>query len=85
MARYIIQGGKPLQGEAKVSGSKNASLPIIAASILNNNTTTLYNVPNISDIETTLKILHILGCNVVKKNGKITIDSRGIKTRRNSR
>ena len=43
MAGYIIEGGK------KLSGSKNASLPIIAASILNGKTTTLYNVPNIQD------------------------------------
>ena len=47
MSSYIIEGGRKLEGEVKVSGSKNASLPIIAASILNGKTTTLYNVPNI--------------------------------------
>jgi len=49
MAGYIIEGGKKLEGEVRISGSKNASLPIIAASILNGKTTTLYNVPNIQD------------------------------------
>ena len=49
MANYVIEGGKKLIGETYVSGSKNASLPIIAASILNKGTTTLYNVPNIYD------------------------------------
>ena len=47
MKSYIIEGGKKLSGEVKISGSKNASLPIIASSILNSNITKLYNVPNI--------------------------------------
>lgn len=75
MAQYIIQGGNKLEGEISVSGSKNASLPIIAASILNGKNTTLYNVPNIQDTKITLEILRILGCKIHKKNGKIIIDS----------
>ena len=59
MKSYIIQGGKTLNGEVYISGSKNASLPIIAASILNGGTSKLYNVPNIHDTEITLKILRI--------------------------
>ena len=55
MASYIIEGGKILTGEVKPSGSKNASLPIIAASILSGKVTKLYNVPNIHDIQITLK------------------------------
>ena len=80
MSSYIIDGGNKLEGEVKVSGSKNASLPIMAASILSGKTTTLYNVPNINDTKTTLKILEILGCAVSKKNGKIVIDSKNIKS-----
>lgn len=57
MKSYIIEGGKRLEGEVKVSGSKNASLPIIASCILNQNITKLYNVPNIHDTQITLKIL----------------------------
>lgn len=72
---YIIEGGKRLEGTINASGSKNASLPILAASILNSKTSTLYNIPNISDTETTQKILTILGCKVSNKNGKIIIDS----------
>ena len=72
---YIIEGGKKLEGVLSASGSKNASLPILAASILNAGTSTLYNIPNIYDTETTLKILVKLGCKVVKKNGKICIDT----------
>ena len=43
MAQYIIEGGNKLEGAVNASGSKNASLPIIAASILSGKTTTLYN------------------------------------------
>ena len=70
MSSYIIEGGKRLEGIVNISGSKNASLPIIAASILNGGVSKLYNVPNINDTQTTLKILKILGCKVDKKNGK---------------
>lgn len=80
MSSYIIEGGKRLEGEVKNSGSKNASLPIIAASILNGKVTTLYNVPNIEDTKTTLEILKVLGCKVKKMNNKIQIDSSKIKT-----
>ncbi len=75
MASYIIEGGKKLEGEVNISGSKNASLPIIAASILNKGISKLYNVPNIHDTQITLKILKILGCKIDKKNDKIIIDS----------
>ena len=59
---YIIEGGRKLEGVVSASGSKNASLPILAASILNTGTSTLYNIPNISDTEITMKILNKLGC-----------------------
>lgn len=75
MPKYIIKGGKKLQGTVKISGSKNASLPIIAASILNGGKTTLYNVPNIHDTQMMFEILKGLGCKVEKKNNKIIIDS----------
>ena len=75
MAQYIIEGGNKLEGEISASGSKNASLPIIAASILNGKNTILYNIPNIQDIKITLEILRILGCKTDRKNGKIIIDS----------
>ena len=78
MAKYIIKGGNKLSGIVNISGSKNASLPIIAASILNGGISKLYNVPNIHDTQITLKILKILGCKVTKKNDKIVIDSSGM-------
>ena len=78
MASYIINGGKRLEGEIDISGSKNASLPIIAACLLNKGITKLYNVPNIHDVQIMLKILKVLGCKIKKNSGKIIIDSRKI-------
>ena len=81
MSSYIIEGGKKLEGEVDVSGSKNAALPIIAACILNGTTTTLYNVPDIQDTKITLQIIQLLGGKVIRKKGKIIIDSQNIKSK----
>jgi len=79
MKSYIIKGVNRLQGEVDVSGSKNASLPILGACILNGKTTKLYNVPDIEDIRITIKILEDLGCKVKKEKNKLTINSRDMK------
>lgn len=70
--------GNRLHGEVNISGSKNASLPIIAATILNGDITKLYNVPKIQDTKITLEILKILGCKIKRNSGKIEINSRHI-------
>lgn len=82
MKNYVIKGGKRLNGEIEISGSKNASLPILAASILNGKNTKLYNVPNISDVKTTIEILKFLGCKVKKDKDKIKIDSRNMQEKK---
>lgn len=81
MATYIIEGGKKLEGEVTVSGSKNASLPIMAATILNSGTTKLYGIPQIRDTKITQEILRFLGCKIKKSNGKIEINSKNIEKR----
>lgn len=78
MKSYIIEGGKKLEGTVKISGSKNASLPILAATILNEKTNKLYNVPQIKDTKTTLEILKLLGCKIKQNSGKIEINSKHI-------
>lgn len=78
MLSYIIEGGKKLEGTIAISGSKNASLPIIAGTILSGKTTKLYHVPNIHDTQITLKILTLLGCKVKKSHGKIEINTKGM-------
>ena len=78
MKSYIIEGGKKLEGTVKISGSKNASLPILAATILSEKTNKLYNVPQIKDTKTTLEILKLLGCKIKQNSGKIEINSKHI-------
>lgn len=78
MTEYIIKGGKKLEGIVNISGSKNSSLPIIAATILNSGKSTLYNVPNIHDTQMMFEILKQLGATIVKKNNKIIIDTSKI-------
>ena len=76
MYKYIIKGGNRLHGETYASGSKNASLPILAATIISGKTTKLYNVPDIDDVKTTIEILKSLGCKVKKEKNKIVINSK---------
>lgn len=58
---YKIKGGKKLEGELSVSGSKNAALPIIVACLLADGETTLKNVPNLADIRTMIRVIEYLG------------------------
>ena len=78
MPEYIIKGENKLEGEVTISGSKNAALPILAATILNSGKTTLYNVPNIHDTQMMLEILKQIGAKVERKKNKIIIDTSKI-------
>ena len=76
--KYVVEGGNVLSGEVKISGSKNASLPVIAASLLNNGVVELENCPDIHDVKIMLDILQKLGCKVTYNNSKIVVDSTNI-------
>ena len=78
MESYIIEGGNRLEGQIDISGSKNATLPIMAACVLNNGINTLYNVPNIQDVVIMENILEYLGCKIYRNSDKIVIDSSSI-------
>lgn len=78
MYKYIIKGGNRLHGETYISGSKNASLPILAATLISGKTTKLYNVPNIEDVKITIEILKRLGCKVKREKNKIIINSKEV-------
>ena len=80
MSKFIIQGGKRLEGEVKISGSKNAALPIIAATVLNGGKTILYNVPDIQDVQTMFEIIENIGGMVIKKKNKVIVDTSKIHT-----
>lgn len=78
---YKIKGGKKLNGSVKISGAKNAALPIIIGSLLAKGETILHNVPDLKDIRTTLKILDFLGAKTDFNRDKniLKIDASNIK------
>ena len=76
MGRFIIKGGKPLCGRVRVSGSKNAALPIIFASLVTDGVSRLYNLPDISDVSDALFIIGELGARVWREGSVTLIDTR---------
>ncbi len=81
MSILVIKGGRKLEGEIKVSGSKNTALKIIAGSLINRGINVLYNVPKILDVLWLLDILKYLNCKVIWENNKLIIDSSQIKNK----
>ena len=77
MDRFLIRGGKKLQGTVRASGSKNAALPILVATLLTDETCVLHRVPDLRDVRTTLKILEYLGKKVTYENGTVTVSADG--------
>jgi len=79
MYKLIINGGTPLIGSIKTSGSKNATLPIFFASILADGPLKLANTPQLSDVSTTLRLLMDMGSNfVLEEDSSISIDSSNL-------
>lgn len=75
MEYFEITGGTPLHGRITLQGSKNAALPLMAASILHPGRTTLHHVPAIRDVDVMIEILENIGCTVQKDNGTLIIDA----------
>lgn len=73
MEKFVIEGGRKLSGEIKVSGSKNATLPILAATILTDGVCEIRNVPKLRDTLTMCKLLRSLGKTVEINGNKVTI------------
>ena len=66
MKHYIVKGGNALSGEVEIAGAKNAALAVLAASIMSNETVTVDNVPDVSDIRAILKTIEVIGGHVEK-------------------
>lgn len=81
MHRIIIEGGKELSGEVKISGSKNSAVALVPAAVLCDEEVTIANVPNISDIEALDEILNFLGAKVTKTDDVIKIDSKNVENK----
>ncbi len=65
MAKIVISGGQPLQGDVRISGAKNAVLPILAASLLADGPVSIGNVPHLHDVTTTMELLGQMGVQLV--------------------
>jgi UDP-N-acetylglucosamine 1-carboxyvinyltransferase len=76
MGKIIVNGCNKLNGEVNITGAKNAVLPILAATVIGNNESTIFNVPNLKDVEVMEKILLSLGCNVKRIDKMMWIDSK---------
>ncbi|NLV36594.1 MAG: UDP-N-acetylglucosamine 1-carboxyvinyltransferase [Clostridiaceae bacterium] len=78
MSKLVITGGSRLNGEIIVEGSKNAVLPIMAASLLNGKESVIKNCPRLKDVEVMIEILRKIGCSVKMEADVITINSSTI-------
>ena len=78
MDKLVINGGKPLSGTVKISGAKNAVLPIMASSLLADGLTEIKNVPNLRDTRTFVDLLDILGAECNFNSPSLSIDASNI-------
>lgn len=79
MRKIVINGGKPLSGEVAVSGAKNSVVALIPAIILADDIVTLDGVPAISDVDSLIDIMEIMGASVKRDGETLEIDPRGVK------
>ena len=78
MQKLKIRGGKPLSGTVRISGAKNAALPILCAAILSAETLTLHNVPQLNDIGTMLKLLEQMGVSTRREGETVVLNAANL-------
>ncbi len=78
MDKLVISGGRPLEGEVRISGAKNAALPVMAATLLAPGVHRLRNVPQLRDTRTFARVLELLGAKVAFEGNGLTIDTQGV-------
>ncbi len=76
--KFIILGPNKIKGEVKISGSKNSALPILYSSLLIKEEITIKNIPNIEDINITLKLFKKIGIKIIREKNTIIINSKNI-------
>lgn len=77
MSKIIIEGGQALSGSVAVHGAKNAVLPILAATVLNQGINIIHNCPDLKDVRITIEILEYLGAKVTREGDTLYIDTSG--------
>ncbi|CAB3705178.1 UDP-N-acetylglucosamine 1-carboxyvinyltransferase [Trinickia soli] len=78
MDKLVIEGGRPLAGDVRISGAKNAALPILCASLLTADPLHLDNVPDLQDVRTTLKLLAQMGVREARGAAQLTLDAGAV-------
>ncbi len=78
MSKLVIDGMNRLNGELKVQGAKNSSLPILAATLLIKAKSIIHNCPKLSDVSAAIKILEYLGCIVIREGNTVTVDASNV-------
>ena len=78
MSELVINGGKKLSGEICVQGAKNSVLPVLAATVLCGGECVIHNCPELSDVETSLKILAHVGCGCKKDGDTVAVNAKDI-------
>ncbi len=78
MGSFIINGGNRLCGNICVHGAKNSVLPVLAATVLSGERSVIYGCPELTDVDSTIKILRYLGCRIRREGGSIEVDSSGM-------
>lgn len=79
MEKLVVRGGRSLKGTVRASGSKNAVLPIIAATLLSEGTCTLQDIPSLADVATICSVIERLGAQVSRRDGEVTVSVPDIK------
>jgi UDP-N-acetylglucosamine 1-carboxyvinyltransferase len=79
MDKLVIEGGETLSGRIRISGAKNACLPILAATILTDERCRITNVPDLKDVSTMIEILTAFGCDVTRDGSTIEIAAGKLK------
>lgn len=78
MSKFIVEGGRKLEGKIRLSGNKNSALKLIPAALLADSPTVLTNVPDISDVSVMLDLVSKLGAKVERQDHQVTIDPHGL-------
>ena len=78
MSIYQVEGGRTLEGTARVHGAKNSVLPILAASVLCPGVSVVHNCPDLSDVRASIAILEHLGCRVERSGDTVTVDAAAL-------
>ncbi|MCT4594387.1 MAG: UDP-N-acetylglucosamine 1-carboxyvinyltransferase [Anaeromicrobium sp.] len=78
MSRLLVKGQNKLNGELAIKGAKNAVLPILAATILNEGESILFDAPHLSDVDAMINILKSIGCKIEFEDSVMKVDTSNL-------